>query len=178
MVEAQGHPALGPPLDEASFLALLQPHLATALRLAHALLRRPSEAEDMVQEASLKAWAKRHTFRLGGNFKAWYLTIVANECRQALRSEWWHSVFFPFGERRSAQQPEDKVVADDEVRRALIRLSYDHRLAIVLRFYLDLSFEEIASMLQISPQTARTRIHRALARLRPIFNVQEVPGND
>jgi len=178
MVEAQGQPALDPPVNETSFLALLQPHLATAFRLAHAMLRRPSEAEDMVQEASLKAWAKRHTFRAGGNFKAWYLTIVANECRQTLRSEWRRSVLIPFSQRSSSQPPEDRVIAGDEVRRALSRLSYDHRLAIVLRFYLDLSFDEIASMLQISPQTARTRIYRGLAQLRPIFNTPEVLGND
>lgn len=49
---------------------------------------------------------------------------------------------------------------------------------IVLRFYLDLSFEQIGTTLRISPQTARSRTHRALARLRPIFKVPEVLGNE
>lgn len=132
----------------------------------------------MVQEASLKAWTKLHTFQVGRDFKSWYLTIVANECRQTLRSEWWRAIRMPFLERGSSQPPQDQVVTGDEVHRALARLSYDHRLAIVLRFYLDLSFEEIGNTLRISPQTARSRTHRALARLRPIFNVPEVLAND
>ena len=66
----------------------------------------------------------------------------------------------------------------DEVRHALNQLSYNHRLVIVLRFYLDQSFDEIARTLRISPKTARSRTYRALARLRPIFNIAEVLGND
>jgi RNA polymerase sigma-70 factor, ECF subfamily len=178
MLEAGGQPALSRPIDESSFLSQLQPHLPAALRLAHGMLRNPSDAEDMVQEASLKAWAKRASFRVGGNFKSWYLTIVANECRQTLRSEWWRAIRVPLLERKPTQALEDRVLLGDEVRRALDRLTYDHRLVIVLRFYLDLPFEEIASMLRISPQTARTRTHRALARLRPIFEIPEVLGYD
>jgi len=67
----------------------------------------------MVQEASLKAWAKLHTFRVGGDFKSWYLTIVANECRQTLRSEWWRAIRMPFIERGSSQPPQDQVVTSD-----------------------------------------------------------------
>lgn len=178
MVGAEDRPSLVQPIDEGGFLCLLQPQLPQALRLAHAMLRSQNEAEDMVQEASLKAWAKLHTYRAGGDFKSWYLTIVANECRQALRSEWWRAIRVPFIERGSSPPPQDRVVSGDEVRRALERLSYDHRLAIVLRFYLDLSFDEIGRTLRISPQTARSRTHRALARLRPIFNVPEVLGNE
>jgi RNA polymerase sigma factor (sigma-70 family) len=64
--------------------------------------------------------------------------------------------------------PQDSVDAGDEVRRALGRLSHDHQVVIVLRFYLDLTFEEIGRTLCISPRTAKSRTHRALDRLRPI----------
>ncbi len=113
MVQAEGQPAQVQPVDGTGFLCLLQPLLPTALRLAHAMLRSPHEAEDMVQEASLKAWAKLHTFRVGGDFKSWYLTIVANECRQTLRSEWWRAIRMPFIERGSSQPPQDQVVTGD-----------------------------------------------------------------
>ena len=178
IVEAEGQPAHIELIDEAAFLHLLEPMLPIALRLAHGMLRNPSEAEDVVQDASLKAWAKLNTFHADRDFKSWYLTIVANECRQTLRSAWWRAIRLPFIERGSSEPPQDQVAVADEVHRALARLSYDHRLAIVLRFYLDMSFEEMGNTLGIPPQTARTRTHRALARLRPIFDVPEVLGND
>lgn len=177
MVEAGGSASLQA-ADGDAFLYLVQPLLPIATRLAHGMLRSPTDAEDIVQEATLKAWAKIHTFQPGTDFKSWYLTIVTNECRQTVRKAWWHEIRMPFVERGSSPPPQDQVVAGDEVRRALGRLSYDHRLVIVLRFYLDLSFQEIGRTLQISPQTARTRTHRALARLRPIFNTPEVLGNE
>jgi RNA polymerase sigma factor (sigma-70 family) len=63
------------------------------------------------------------------------------------------------------------------VREALNKLSYDHRVVIVLRYYLDLSFEQIGTTLGISPLTAKSRTHRALARLRPMFNTPELIGD-
>jgi len=127
MVEAEGQMASDRPIDEAAFLSLIHPLVAVAHRLAHGLLRSPSEAEDIVQEATLKAWAKIGRFEIGSDFKAWYLTIVANECRQTLRSAWWRVIRVPFVERGSSRPPQDQVVAGDEVRRAFDRLSYDHR---------------------------------------------------
>jgi RNA polymerase sigma-70 factor (ECF subfamily) len=168
MVEAKAPLPSVQTTDEPAFLSLVQPLLPTAQRLAHAMLRSPSEAEDAVQEATLKAWAKMQTFRRGTDFKSWYLTIVANECRQALRSAWWRVILKPFVERGSSSPPQDRVDAGDEVRRALGRLSYDHQVVIVLRFYLDLSFEEIGRTLCISPRTAKSRTQRALDRLRPM----------
>jgi len=168
MVEAEGQLTGVQARDEPAFLSLVQPLRPTAHRLAHAMLGSPNEAEDAVQEATLKAWAKIRSFRRGTDFKSWYLTIVANECRQALRSAWWRVILKPFVERGSTSQPQDRVDAGDEVRRALGRLSYDHQVVIVLRFYLDLSFDEIGRTLRISPRTAKSRTHRALDRLRPI----------
>ena len=178
MVDAGGGAGWGQPVDETAIQNQVQPLLPVAHRLAYGMLRSPTEAEDAVQEATLRAWAKIEGFQLGTDFKSWYLTIVANECRQTLRSGWWREIRVPFIELRSSRPLQDQVVAVDEVRRALDRLSYDHRLVIVLRFYLDLSFQEIGRTLQISPQTTRTRTHRALLRLRPIFKTPEVLGND
>ena len=168
MVEAQGQLASVHVIDEPTFPSLVQPLRPTAQRLARAMLGRPNEAEDAVQEATLKAWAKIYTFRRGTDFKSWYLTIVANECRQALRSAWWRVILKPFVERGSSLPPQDQVDAGDQVRRALGRLSHEHQVVIVLRFYLDLTFEEIGRTLCISPRTAKSRTHRALDRLRPI----------
>jgi RNA polymerase sigma-70 factor (ECF subfamily) len=65
------------------------------------------------------------------------------------------------------------VAAAVDLRRALLRLSHDERLIVVLRYYLDLPFEEIATTLGISTKAARTRVERAVRRLRPIIQIQE-----
>jgi RNA polymerase sigma factor (sigma-70 family) len=56
-----------------------------------------------------------------------------------------------------------------DLRRALRRLSHDERLIVVLRYYLDMPFEEIATTLGISTKAARNRVERAVRRLRPII---------
>jgi len=165
-------------IDREEFLYLIQPVLHSAQRLAHAMLRSPTEAEDVVQEATLKAWSKIGTFRAGTDFKSWFLKIVANECRQTLRSVWWRVVRESSVDRGSIRSPQDQFVADDAVRRALNQLSYDHRAVFALRYYLDLSFEQIGMTLGISPLTAKSRTHRALDRLRPMFSIPEVIGDE
>jgi RNA polymerase sigma-70 factor (ECF subfamily) len=165
-------------IDQEEFLYLIQPVLHSAQRLAHGMLRSPTEAEDVVQDASLKAWSKIGTFQAGTDFKSWFLKIVANECRQTLRSAWWKVVRKSSVDQGSIRSPQDQFVAGDGVRQALNQLSYDQRVVIVLRYYLDLSFGQIGTTLGISPRTAKSRTHRALARLRPMFSIPEVIGNE
>jgi RNA polymerase sigma factor (sigma-70 family) len=55
----------------------------------------------------------------------------------------------------------------------MARLDYDQRLVLVLRYYIDMPFEEIALMLGISPKAARSRVERAVKHLRPMLRVQE-----
>lgn len=150
------------PRDTAAFVALAEPLLPAAYRLAVAMLGSRDEAEDAVQEATFKAWRSFGRFR-GEDMKPWLLTIVANQCRQVRRSRWW-SVIRSDEDLQLAPMalPEDT----SDLRRALYRLSYDWRLALVLRYYLDLSFEEMALVLKTSPKAAKSRTYRALERLR------------
>ena len=64
------------------------------------------------------------------------------------------------------------VAAAVDLRRALLRLSHDERLIVVLRYYLDMPFEEIATTLGITSKAARNRVERAVHRLRPIVQIQ------
>src|SRR5262245_39614147 len=75
--------------DTGTFEALMEPLLAAGYRLAYAMLQSPAEAEDAIQEAALRAWAARHRLRPGADPRPWFLTIVANQCRQQRRSRWW-----------------------------------------------------------------------------------------
>lgn len=60
-----------------------------------------------------------------------------------------------------------------DLRRAVAQLDYDQRLILVLRYYMDMPFEEIALMLEISPKAARSRVERAVKHLRPMLRLQE-----
>jgi RNA polymerase sigma-70 factor (ECF subfamily) len=152
--------------DEQAFMLLVEPLLPAAYRLAVAMLRSNSEAEDAVQEAVFKAWKHFGRFRRDAELKPWLFTIVANECRQQRRSRWWNVLK---GSDHLEGQVDRNLPIDStavDLRLALYRLPHDQRLVVVLRYYLDLSFEEVAQTLGISTKAAKSRTYRALDRLR------------
>jgi RNA polymerase sigma-70 factor, ECF subfamily len=158
--------------DGGAFAELVRPQYRTAFRLAYGLLHDVDEAEDAVQEASFKAWRRLTNLRAGSPLRPWFLGIVANECRSVRRSKRWST-------RAQAEPPEGMaepadVAASVDLRRSLARLGDDDRLVLVLRYYLDLPFDEIAATLGLTPTAARSRVDRAVRRLRPMLRLQEV----
>ena len=151
-------------VDQTAFVALVEPVLPAAYRLARAMLRSDIEAEDAVQEAVLKAWRHQDRFVAGSDMKPWLMAIVANECRRVRRSRWW-SVARWASLPASDSRPVEARDAPG-LRRAIEALPYDQKLAIALRYYLDLSFEEMAHVLKTTPKAAKSRTYRALERLR------------
>jgi RNA polymerase sigma-70 factor (ECF subfamily) len=156
------------------FMEAINPFLPIGYRLAYGLVRNRDEADDIMQEATLNAWKHRHSLRVGSPVRPWFLAIVANQCRQAVRTRWWSVIRRP--DLASAVRQEDESDRDtvESLRRGLLTLKDRDRLVLVLRYYVDLSFDDVAAVLHISPQTARVRTHRALARLKPII---DVPGD-
>ena len=157
--------------DGAAFADLIQPVYRRAVRLAFALLHDLDEAEDAVQESAIKAWRKVGNLDAGSPLPPWFLGIVANQCRSVRRTKWWTS-------RTDERPPELETGSLDiagglDLRRALIRLGYEQRLILVLRYYMDMPFEEIALTLAISPKAARSRVERAVNQLRPMLRIQE-----
>jgi RNA polymerase sigma factor (sigma-70 family) len=155
--------------DRAAFADLLQPEYRTGLRLAYGLLQDVDEAEDAVQEAAFSAWKRIGNLRQGSSLRSWFLGIVANRCRAVKRNRWWSVTK---AEPLEGQAHETDMASSIDLRRALRRLGHDERLVLVLRYYLDMPFEEIATTLGISPKAARTRVERAIHRLKPIMRVQ------
>jgi len=160
-------------LEQAAFTERLELVLDPAHRLATVLLRDRTAAEDAVQEAALKAWRKRDQLRGGEEgFRAWFLSIVANECRMARRNRWWHVIRSeePLGD---VEATADRAFAGSDLRAAVLRLDPADRTSLFCFFYLDLPMEEVARVLGVSPAAARARVYRAARRLRPELDPSE-----
>jgi len=162
---------------QASFERQLEPLLQPAYRLAFAMLRDRHAAQDAVQEAALKAWANFGTLRPDAQLRPWFLTIVANQCRTVRRGPWWKVLRLPHMPW-ATDRAEDEVVRRVDLRRALARLPRDQRSILALYFYLDLPIEEVAAVECISVGAAKSRLYRALHKLRPGLDVLEVTKNE
>ena len=155
--------------DEVAFDSLVGPLVEPGYRLALTMLGNPAEAEDAIQEATIKAWRNLGTLRPGSTVRPWFMTIVANHCRSQRRSRWWSVLRMDAPER---PQPgfEEATVRRADVSRALARLDPDDRLVLHLRYLMDMSIEDVGRVVGISPEAAKSRIHRAAARMRPMLS--------
>src|SRR2546425_9960131 len=157
--------------DASSFSQLIEPLLDPAFRLAAVMLADRTAAQDAVQEASIKAWRKFRQLRGDErSLRSWFLSIVANECRMTRRARWFSVLKLA---ELPAQAPEERESSSD-LHRALMRLSPDERLPLVLHFYLDLPLDEVARTLGVSTSAAKSRIYRAAKRLRGDLTMEEV----
>lgn len=157
--------------DVAAFEALLRREYRSGFRLAFGMLHDSQEAEDAVQEAAFRAWRRIGNLRHDAPLGPWFLGIVANQCGTVKRARWWTVI-------RLWNAPTDwKADAADAsglaLRGALARLKYDQRLVLVLRYYIDMPYEGIASLLGISAKAARRRVERALMNLRSTLGDEE-----
>ncbi|HEV2475260.1 MAG TPA: RNA polymerase sigma factor [Candidatus Dormibacteraeota bacterium] len=151
--------------DNGAFEILLKPVLEPGYRLAGGMLQDHQAAQDAVQEAAFKAWRKLRQLRDGSDMRPWFLGIVANECRSVRRSR-WSSVVKLFAPERSDTPTTDSVVSGIQLRSALRALDEKKRLALVLRWYLDLPVEEIATITGASAHAVEGQIQRGMHELR------------
>jgi RNA polymerase sigma-70 factor (ECF subfamily) len=154
------------------FDAVVGPLIEPGYRLAVAMLRDPDEAQDAVQEAAVKAWRSLERLRDSDQARAWFLSIVANQCRSTIRRRWWSVVRMPSREA-TARSPEEPAVQYLDLDRAMQRLSHDDRAILHLFYFLDLPIDEVARVIGISAGAAKTRIYRAVHRLRPELELME-----
>ncbi len=148
---------------DADFDDLVGPHLEAGYRTALAILRDPDEAHDAVQEAAFKAWRRIGQLNEATSSRAWFLAIVANQCRSTRRGRWWNVIRLP----QVDQTGPDVDSTRTDIERALAKLGTDDRLALFLHFYLDLPLDEVGTVLGLSAAGAKTRVYRAAKKLRP-----------
>jgi RNA polymerase sigma-70 factor (ECF subfamily) len=152
---------------------LVRRYQDVAVRTAH-VLAPDGDAEDAVQEAFVKAHAALPRFRAGAPFRPWLLRIVANEARNRRRSAGRRiGLALRAAEDRrpgdAAPSPESAVLAE-ETRATLLAavnaLRAEDREIIAARYFLDLSEAETSEILGLPRGTAKSRLSRALGRLR------------
>ena len=143
--------------------------MRSAYNLARWIVRNGDDAEDIVQEAFLKAFRAVDTFR-GGDARAWILSIVRNTAMNFLRRRKPESgvELDQLEPADRASNPEQSLLDESrrqQVRRALDRLEPEFREALVLREIEGLSYKEIAAVLDIPQGTVMSRLSRARQRL-------------
>jgi RNA polymerase sigma factor (sigma-70 family) len=153
------------PMDE-EFSALTQRHVDAAYRLAWAILGNDGDAEDAIQDAFALAWRHRRDLRDPARFDAWFGRILVNVCRQRLKQRSRQRIRALESDDGAAPDPLAQVSARDSVVRAMSRLGPDHRIVILLRYWADMTVEEIAARLDVPEGTVKSRLHYALRSMR------------
>ena len=174
--EEQDH---APREDLLSFEAVMLPHLDAAHNLARWLLRNEQDAQDVVQEAFLRAFKSFGGFH-GSNGRAWLLTIVRNTSYTLLKKNRVADLTTTFDEEIHTAGHESVSPATilehsenaELIREAMDELPAEFREILALRHQEGLSYKEIADIAQIPPGTVMSRLARARAKLREYLSTR------
>ncbi|ABF43688.1 sigma-24, ECF subfamily [Candidatus Koribacter versatilis Ellin345] len=163
------------------FDRVVTPHLARAYNLAHLIVGNSADAEDLVQEASLRAFRGLDGYH-GGDARTWLLVIVRNVCYSFLSRTRNVQEVVEFEEEQHSGEsatPEASVLqtADAaDVRRAIEELPTEFREALVLREMEELSYKQIAEITGAPVGTVMSRLSRARQQLRQRLQKQAGKG--
>jgi RNA polymerase sigma-70 factor, ECF subfamily len=170
--------------DVTAYEQLVRNYQDLAARTAYVITGGAADAQDAVQEAFVKAYYSLGRFRAGAPFRPWLLRIVANEAINRRRSAGRQAgLALRAAEGRSQDDavpsPEGAALAQDDRRRlvaAMNQLRPEDRLVIAYRYWFELSEAEMADALGCARGTVKSRLARALARLRDVMT--PVSGED
>lgn len=159
--------------DQAAWEALMRAHQEPVFRLAYLLLGHPDEAEDIAQETFLRAYKALDGFDTERPLRPWLLRIASNLAHNRHRSLGRYLSALT----RFAQQDPDSIKStiiepDDESHtlwQAVKKMTRPFQEVIYLRYFLDMSEKEMADTLEVPAGTVKSRLHRALSKLRGII---------
>lgn len=154
-------------------LVALVPRMTNWARL---LTRHHHNADDLVQEALVRAWANRAQFSPGTNLQAWVFRIVWRQFLSGKRRAWREVELEPFHERTlTCEADQDAVLSLDELRLAMSLLSEDRRAALLLIGVAGLSYGEAAAISFCATGTIKTRVNIARTQLHRILAAGAYP---
>lgn len=166
----------------AAFEELISPYTTPLLNYTFRMLKNREDAEDALQETYLKAYNSINKFEGLSSFKTWIYKIATNVCLDILRKQkkqthqslnvtnedGEHEISIP-DETYSPEISAKKRAAMDTLKKALDKLSKEHKTAIILRDINGLSYDEIAEALSSNVGTVKSRINRARAQLKKLL---------
>lgn len=172
--------------DVDAFGELVRLYERPVYNLAYRMLNNSKEAEDVAQEAFLKAYMNLHRYDPSRSFKTWLLSITSNHCIDVLRKRrlTWLSLedeqLPPHPALVSAPQANPEVVAlthelSQQIQLLLDHLPEEYRIVVVLRYWNDLSYTEIAEMLQTTESAIKSRLFRARQTLAKLIETENAP---
>jgi len=156
-----------------AFEQLVNAYQRPVYNLVHRMLGDPVEAEDAAQETFLRAYHRLESYQPERKFSTWILSIAAHHAIDVLRRR--HFRWIPLDELPpwrwfpiQTDEPEAAVVkseTQDQVQRLLASLPPGYRLVTILRYWYDMSYEEIAQATGLSESALKSRLHRARLKL-------------
>jgi len=166
--------------DEEAFRGLMERYKGRAYGVALGIVGDPDEAQDVLQDAFVKAWYRLRDFRFGSNFYTWFYRLLVNQAIDRWRKRsraatvpldegWLSEEVSPPDTAVYPKTPEELARNRELVEglnRAIGALPEYHRTVILLREVDGLSYEEIAQVLDCSVGTVMSRLHYARAKLR------------
>ncbi|AHZ86808.1 RNA polymerase sigma factor [Bdellovibrio bacteriovorus] len=161
--------------DRRSFSELVKRHQRSVLRMSLRFVKDMDTAEDVTQEAFIKAYEKLNTFEGRSSFKSWLFQIAVNTARNKLRE--WKRDTVDIDDVQLAVDAEAETTlvhtaVSDILKNEVEKLPFKQKTALVLRVYEDLSFNEIADIMECPYDTAKANYRHALMKLRQTFEQQ------
>lgn len=165
--------------NQAIFGQLMHRYAGAVYNLAYRMLGDPQEAEDASQEIFLRAYTRLESFDRTRRFSTWLLSIGSNYCIDLLRRRrfaWLTLDDVAFSLPDTGRGPERSALEHErqaEIQQALQQLPENYRLVTILRYWQDLSYNEIAEVTGLTESAIKTRLHRARHMLADALGPQE-----
>ncbi len=165
--------------DDDAFSEIVERYQKPVYNLCYRLLGNPGDAEDASQEAFMKAYRGLKKYDPERPFMSWMLAISYNQCMDQLRRRRisWVGLEALFN-RSDQQSPSAEIAVDalgqaESVQKALSALSANDRAAVVLKYWYDYSYDEIAETLSLTNSAVKSRLHRARRELVDIWTAEQ-----
>ena len=162
--------------DETAFARLIEAEAPRIYRAVLAVVRSPEDAQEVIQDASIRAWRQLGGLRDADSWPAWYRRIAMRQAidragRQGRKR--LHEIDLDSVADSTGRDPTSGWADRTAVMDALRRLAPEDRALLGLRFGADLSVADVAATLDIPLGTAKSRLHRAIARLATAFGDED-----
>jgi RNA polymerase sigma-70 factor, ECF subfamily len=171
--------------DQQAFADLVERYQRPVFNLTYRMLGEAGEAEDAAQEAFFRAYQHIDRYDSDRPFKTWLLSIASNYCIDKIRKRrlTWLSLDEPLPAHPALNSkspgPEEAITGserDAAVHQLLNQLPADYRAAVILRYWYDMSYAEIAEMLDTTESAIKSRLFRARQTLAEEARAGHVPG--